>query len=57
MTAIILTFIGTFFLDLSHRRILLKMQWNREIKKFNLNKETLMKIDLSGYKLSSSHIY
>lgn len=57
MASIVLAFIATYFIELLYRRILLARRCNEELKKFNKNKETLMKIDLSGYKLGDKHIY
>ena len=49
MASIVLAFVITYFIELLYRRILFTERCNQELKKFNKNKETLMKIDLSGY--------
>lgn len=57
MTTILLAFIGTYFIELLYYRITLSKQLKEGIKKFDSNKGLLMKINLSGYKLGSGHIY
>ncbi len=57
MGTIVLAFITTFFIELLHRRIILAKQYKKEIKKFNINKDFIMKLDLNNYKIGSGHIY
>lgn len=57
MVTIILAFIGTYFIELLYRRIVLGKLIKRGAMEFNTNRDALMKIDPSGYKLGSSLTY
>ena len=57
MATLVLLFIGTYFIEILYRRIQLANQLKKEIRKFDSNKKSLMKTDLSGFKLGSSHLY
>ncbi len=57
MTTLVLLFIATYFIELLYRRIILDKQWENEIKKFNLNKDYIMSLNLNNYKLGCGHLY
>ena len=57
MITIVLAFIETYFIELLYRRIILGKLIKRGIKEFDTNKDALMKMDLSGYKLGYTHVY
>ncbi|MFH4966363.1 hypothetical protein V8G69_15285 [Gaetbulibacter sp. M235] len=57
MTTLVLTFIATFFIELLYRRIVLARQYEKEIQRFNINKDFIMNLELDNYKLGSGSIY
>lgn len=57
MVTLVLLFIGTYFIEILYRRIQLTNQLKKEIRKFDSNKKSLIKIDISDFKLGSSHLY
>ena len=57
MTTIVFAFIATYFIELLYRRIILGKQIKIELKKFDSNRDYIMKIDFYGYKLGTGHLY
>lgn len=57
MTTLVFTFIATFFIELLFRSIVLARQYEKEIQRFNINKDFIMNLKLDNYKLGSGSIY
>ncbi|WP_242204548.1 hypothetical protein [Aestuariivivens insulae] len=54
---VLLFFIITFFVELIYYRIVLGYQWKNGIKRFNKNRDIIMKLSLKNYVLGSGHLY
>ncbi|MFI1743858.1 MULTISPECIES: hypothetical protein [Thalassobellus] len=57
MAYLVLTFFGTYFIEILYRRIFLEEQLKKSFKKFEVNKEFIMNLEINNYKVGSGHIY
>lgn len=54
---LVLLLIITFFTELIYRQVILNIQWEKELKMFDINKNVIMNLNLKNHKLGSGHIY
>ncbi|MCF7569426.1 hypothetical protein L3X37_13815 [Sabulilitoribacter arenilitoris] len=58
MTTLVLAFIGTYYIELLYRRIILGKRWEVELNIFNNNLKTIDFIEQEAdFKLAQSHLY